>query len=198
MKKLHLGHWLVITIALVLVFPFALVSYSFYEVIGGFPGTYDEQNPVECGIIFGAAVHSVSDPGPAIIRRVNAGVSLYNKKLVSRLILTGGKGSEGQLSEAEVMRDVALEAAVPPDKLRIEPFSSSTWNNIRNSLPLLGNCTTSVAISDRYHLARIRLIGKKQGITLETFPADPPPFGKFELKSIARETIGYAYYLVMQ
>ncbi len=191
-----LGYSLVFLFAVVVVLPTAIIFYAFVSVVTGFTGTYDETTKVECGVIFGAAVHSVSDPGPGILRRVEAGVRLYEKELLTRLIVTGGKGSETQESEAEVMQKVAIARGIPSDRIRMEPFSSSTWNNVRNSLPLLQKCTSIVAISDRYHLARIRLIGKRQGIELETFPADAPVGTKFEMMSVVRETIGYAYYLV--
>lgn len=187
---------LFIGLVLLVAVPVLLLSYSLFQVLDGFSGTYNGTTPVECGIVFGAAVHGNSRPGPAIERRINAGVSLYQAQRIERFIFTGGLGTGMQASEAEVMRDLAVSLGIPPDRIRIEPFSTSTWNNIRNIVPLLSDCDSYVGISDPYHLARIKLIGKKQGIDLATFPAEQNVQTTFLFQSILRETIGYSFYLI--
>ncbi len=181
------------------VLPALLLTYVFLRVTGEFRGTFAPEEHAECAIVFGAAVHSRSDPGPAITRRVRAGVTLLHEGRVDRLIFTGGKGSEFQASEAEVMRDLAIQAFnVATGSILLETSSSSTWENIVFTRPLLLECASLVAISDRYHLARINLIARRQGIDLETYPATfPDSFSFFELRSIFRDMLGYAYYLIL-
>lgn len=159
-------------------------------------GTFRQGMTAECAIVFGAAVHAVDDPGPGILRRVNAGVRLYDDQRVERLIFTGGKGTQTQQSEAEVMRDVARELDIPDAAMSLETRSTSTWENIEFSMPLLEACSSVVGVSDRYHLARIALIARRQGIRLATYPAQPPSSAIIEWGRIIRETAGYVVYWV--
>ncbi len=177
--------------------PLLFPLFAVYQVLSGVEGTTSLATPVDCAIVFGAAVHSVSDPGPAILRRVQTATELYHAGKVHRLIFSGGKGSEHQQSEAEVMQGVALSQGVSPASIAIETQSNSTWENVHNVLPLLQNCDSTIGISDDYHLARIELIAWRQGLSLSTYPAETAR-GRFRTQSIVREIFGYMYYLVMK
>lgn len=155
--------------------------------------------PVDCGIVFGAAVWPVynragdittTTAGPGIERRVSAGARLYHQGNVKRLFLTGGKGDGHQRSEAEVMREYALELGVPADRIIVEGESRSTWENLLFTRPLTNGCNSIVAISDSYHLARISLQAQIQGWKLYTYPAETPPSRLFTLRSLLREAAG--------
>ncbi len=156
-------------------------------------GTSDGQ--AECAIVFGAAVRAPDVAGPGLVRRVETAVRLYQQGDVQRLILSGGKGSAEQDSEANVMRVLALERGVPASALSTEGESHSTLENLRNSMPLLADCTSVVGVSDGYHLARIEMLADKVGLPdLRTYPADRAPNLTFEMKSIGREIAAYVWY----
>ncbi len=154
--------------------------------------------PVECGLVFGAAVHRTDDPGPGIIRRTATAARLLREGSVERLIFTGGKGDASNDSEAEVMRAVAMRQGIDPDLITLEEQSTSTWENLVYSRPLVADCQSIVGISDGYHLARIRYLADLQGWgTLPTFPADNPPNGEFLFRSVIREIAAMLYYMVL-
>ena len=155
--------------------------------------------PADCGIVFGTAVWPVynasgeittSAAGPGIERRVTAAVDLVKKGSVHRLILSGGKGEGNQKSEAEVMRSVAIERGISSGVITVEDRSRSTWENLLYSRPLTSRCSSVVAISDSYHLARIALQAHMQGFALTTYPARTRPSQLFLLKSSLREAAG--------
>ncbi len=176
--------------------PGFLLPYAAWHVLENFSGTAGEYDTFECALVFGAAVHSVSDPGPAILRRVQTGVRLFQDGRIDRMILTGGQGSQFQRSEAAVMSSVAQSAGVPAEKIILEDQSSSTEENLRNVKPLLADCDSIVGISDPYHLARIGLLASHEGIHLSLLPTDTTIKPSFLMQSIIRETLGYAYYVV--
>ncbi len=152
--------------------------------------------PTDCALVFGAAVRSQHSAGPGIDRRVRKAVSLYQKGFVRRLLFTGGKGSPTQESEAAVMRTLALRLGVDPEDVATEDRSRSTWENLQNSRSIAENCTGKViAVSDRYHLARIEIFAKEQGWgTLLTAPADAPPQTRFEILAMVRESFAILIY----
>ena len=205
--------------AIILIF-----TLVFVQVLLQFGGT-SPQFPIDCAVVFGAAVGKGSTPGPGITRRTKAAAELYNEKYIKTLILSGGKGSAWQESEASVMRKVAMINGVDPKDILLEENSTSTWENLEfskqlidGSKTLLGkgacpapyserseedwcgvyNCTSYIAISDRYHLARIRFLAYKQDWgQLETYPAQITPSKAFELISTIREALGIIYYSLL-
>jgi len=158
----------------------------------------DATFPVDCAVVFGAAVRRGGEPGPGITRRVSTAADLYHQKYIRTLILTGGKGEPGQASEAAVMKDVALQLGVNKRDIITEDQSNSTWENILYTTELIDECDSIVAISDRYHLARIKLLAHQQGWTdLHTHPASVISTRNFEFKSVLREAVGILYYVVV-
>jgi hypothetical protein len=93
---------LLLVLGIGLLVPALIVPYSAWKVLEGFSGTAGEQEHFACGLVFGAAVHSVADPGPGILRRVRTGVRLYHAGRIDRLIFTGGRGNTSQQSEAHM------------------------------------------------------------------------------------------------
>ncbi len=158
--------------------------------------------PADCGIVFGTAVWPVFDKegdivnstaGPGIRRRVSAAAELIKKGSLHRLFLTGGKGEGIQKSEGTVMREYALKLGIPAEKITIEDEARSTWENLENTRPLTSDCSSFVAISDSYHLARIALQAHAQGWEVQTYPAAPVPSRAFTVQSVLREAVGIDY-----
>jgi len=211
-KKLRIFLWLIVAcVSLVLIILIGLTTYVFAH----FDGTAGEETVRQgrgvtqnhspgsgsgqtCGLVFGAAVHKGSLPGPGIARRVKTATRLYQEGLLQHIILTGGKGDVGVESEAEVMEDVALKYGVAAGDLSLEKNARSTWENLLYSRPLTGSCTTVIGISDRYHLARIAYLAHVQGWEdIRTLPSDIEPSWLFEMKSVGREVVALLYYMVI-
>lgn len=178
-----------------------LLGATGFLVLGSITGTVllhragTSDGTAECAIVFGAAVRGTDLAGPGLYRRVDTAVRLFKEGKVQHLILSGGKGSEGQESEAAVMRTLALEAGIPLSALSVEEESHSTLENLTNSKPLLADCDSIVGVSDGYHLARIEMLADRVGMPLlRTIPADRAPNLTFEVKSIGREIAAYLWY----
>jgi uncharacterized SAM-binding protein YcdF (DUF218 family) len=174
-------------------------------VIQGFGGS--ATLPAECAVVFGTAVHPVRDAegdvvasraGPGITRRVSKAASLFREGKLQRLFLTGGKGEGSALSEAEVMRDVAMDRGVPASAIVLETKATSTKENIEFTRPLTLDCDEVVGISDAYHLARIEFLAKSAGWNLPTIPADGYVGETFMVKSSLREAAAIIYLALVQ
>jgi len=153
--------------------------------------------PADCALVFGAAVHWDDVPGPGILRRTITAAKLMREGKVHRLILSGGRGDLHHQSEAEIMRRVAIREGVDPERIVLEDQSRSTWENLVYARPLLEDCTSVVAVSDAYHLARIRYLAAAQGWgSLSTYPASDLPRGTFLLRSVTREVSALLYFMV--
>lgn len=189
---LRLRRFLLGILAIILGLGLAFFLLAFLFIFINFPG--NASFPVDCAVVFGSAVHSGTEAGPGITRRIETAVRLVREENVQRLLLTGGTGEGNALSEARVMRNLALKMGMDPAKLMLEEGATSTWQNIQFLLPELKKCSSVVGISDRYHLARIRLIAWRQGISMMTYPADRTSDALFELVALLRETAGVIFY----
>ena len=159
--------------------------------------TTNHDNP--CAVVFGAAVRGGSEAGPGITRRVQAAADLYHQGSIQTIILTGGKGSQIQESEAAVMKKVAMRLGIDSEDLLLEDQATSTWENLAFTRELVGDCSSIIAISDRYHLARIRYLAELQGWgNLRTLPAGRVPLLSFEVRAVVREALGHIYYTLRQ
>ena len=58
------------------------------------------------------------------------------------------------------------DTGVPPHAIRLEDTSTNTVENIRNALPILQALEDEnvMIVSDAYHLARARLIPRREGL----------------------------------
>lgn len=167
---------------------------AYASVVHGFLG--NGESSADCVLVFGAAVVGNRLPGPAIIRRVDRASNLYLDGDVGTIVFSGGKGIGNARSEAEVMREQAIARGVKANDIVLESESRSTWENIAYSAPIVRpRCTSVVAVSDRYHLERIRMIAKRQGWgTLATVPATDDLNFPRAGESVLREVFGVLYY----
>lgn len=88
---------------------------------------------VVLGSGFEYAPRSPADYGAlhlATLDRVFAGVDLWHRIPDAHLVFAGGAG--WRIKEAVPMANLAIALGVPPDRIRIEERSHTTWQNARN------------------------------------------------------------------
>ncbi len=73
----------------------------------------------------------------------------------ARLILSGGPVG-GQKPEAELMADYAREVRGYRGRLLVEPESRSTWENVRNVIPLIEDADRIKIVSHSLHAEKAR------------------------------------------
>lgn len=111
--------------------------------------------PADIAVILGNSVNRRGKPNPCLRSRVEAGVALYRQNKVSRLLMSGGTDGDGS-NEAAAMQSMAIDMGIPPEHIRIENKSESTFENIALSAPLLQDVSNVIIVSDAFHLARAK------------------------------------------
>lgn len=109
-------------------------------------------------IILGAAINT-----PALYNRSMEGLRLYESGKTEKLVLSGGRISDKDISEAGYMKKVILKNASNTPELILEENSHTTFENILNSRQLIPNAKSIIVVSDKYHLARAVLLAKRMG-----------------------------------
>ena len=88
-------------------------------------------------IIHGAGLDGPR-PTPLLAGRIDKALELWNKQYQhGKFVVSGGQGADEVVSEAQAMRDYLLEKGVPADAILMEDKSTTTWENLKNSLAVI-------------------------------------------------------------
>jgi uncharacterized SAM-binding protein YcdF (DUF218 family) len=133
-------------------------------------------------IVLGAAINT-----PALTNRTLKGLELFEQGKADVMVLSGGKISEADISEAQYMEKVIKKNATKEVKYILEEDSHSTYENITNSKAKLGDKESVIVVSDAFHLARAFLMAKRAGF--ETVYWSAPSSGYYQ-----RPELRYYYF----
>jgi uncharacterized SAM-binding protein YcdF (DUF218 family) len=124
--------------------------------------------------------------GPALERRVRAGVRALNEGRAARLVMTGA-------FEAEAMRARAVELGAPAEAIWCEPHARTTRENALRCAELLAErgVASALVVTQPYHTRRSVAAFRRAGILAEPLAADG---GGAPLHQIVREYIALAGY----
>lgn len=99
-------------------------------------------------------------PGNPIQDRADLAAELYKAGLVSLIVATGGQGADEVEPEAVTIANILIEHGIPRVAIREERRSTSTRENLQNSIPLLPSPSTIIIITHDYHAARAAAVAK--------------------------------------
>lgn len=141
----------VLLIALFVLGTFAYL-FSFYNL----PKTLE---PVDCIVVFGAAVWPGGKPSDALSDRMYEAVALYERGVSSCLLFSGADSVYGR-HEVDVMLDIAYELNVDYADVELDYEGVNTKATINN----LDTNRSYALVSSDFHLARIALLAKQRGL----------------------------------
>ncbi|MEQ9364386.1 MAG: YdcF family protein [Leptospirales bacterium] len=135
-------------------------------------GSTDYRRPADVAVVFGARAYASGRMSTALFDRTRTGVELYRSGLVGRLFFSGGPG-DGAIHEVEAMRNYALEHGVDSRDIILDPSGLSTQATVENSMGVFQRVGYSrvLAVSQFYHLPRIKLTYLRAGLDVYTVPA---------------------------
>lgn len=142
----------------------------FLAAYGAFPSAnYAE----DYAVVLGSAVRN-SQPMPDLSERLRTAADYSNKNLNASIIVSGGQGSDENVSEAEVMYAYLVGQGVSEERIIKEDRSTNTRENFTLSdAAVLGALKNSsvVAITSNYHVFRARMYADQCGIDAHTLGA---------------------------
>ena len=126
-------------------FSFTFVSLLFYSWIYRI---LPRRRKYDYIIIHGAGLDGTR-PTPLLAGRIDKALELWNKQhQPGKFVASGGQGADEVVSEAQAMRDYLLEKGVPADAILMEDKSTTTWENLKNSIAVIRTDHTSAASND--------------------------------------------------
>ena len=159
----------------------------------------DETRHAEAIVVFGAAEYR-GRPSPVFKARLDRAAELYNAGYAPIIIATGGAGDDPRYSEGEVGREYLKAHGVPDDHLIAETQSSDTAESARRvgNIMRANGMKTCLAVSDGYHIFRIKQMLAREAITAWGAPranSRPVTFWKRN-ESVFHEISSYTLWLM--
>ena len=106
-------------------------------------------------------------PSRMLKRRLDAACDCLNENSSIKVIVSGGKGNDETVSEAEAMRNYLVAKGIVPERIYMEDKSVDTGQNLRYSKEIIereGLSRNIAIVTDGYHQYRAGLIAKRLGM----------------------------------
>lgn len=114
-------------------------------------------------IVLGAQMKA-DGPSKALQYRLNEAIRYLNENPSSKVIVSGGQGSDEHISEAQGMYEYLVEKGIEKDRIIKEDKSVNTTQNLAFSAEYLDRERDSVAVvTNNFHVFRAVKIAEKAG-----------------------------------
>lgn len=172
-------------------------------VVGTFAQMYcfgwcDYRRKADAIVVFGAGVYPDGRMTLALADRMKRAVELYHQGLAPRMIVSGGPGM-GDVHETRAMKRYAAEHGVPRAAILVDADGLSTRHTADNSLRMLEDIGGGriLAVSQFYHLPRIKLTFQQAGVEVFTVPAcRTRPLARLGWYMTRESAVLWAYFLL--
>lgn len=125
----------------------------------------------ETVIVLGCRVFG-EEPSRILASRIKAAAKWLKEHPESTCIVSGGKGDDENISEAEAMYRGLVNLGIQPDRIIKEDRSATTYENFRFSAKYIH--TPVIVVTSEFHEYRACLIAKAYGLEAYALPAYTP------------------------
>jgi uncharacterized SAM-binding protein YcdF (DUF218 family) len=157
----------------------------------------DEAHPADAIVVFGAAEY-FGKPSPVYRARLDHAFDLYERKLAPVVITTGGSGGEQKFTEGAVGRDYLIERGIGDAHLIAETQSENSAESAGRIGTIMdaNNMRSCIAVSDPYHVFRIKQLLEAHGRLVFASPRKPevPPGFLAQAWNVGREALSYTLW----
>ncbi len=157
----------------------------------------DEAQPADAIVVFGAAEYA-GRPSPVYRARLDHAYELFQRGLAPIVITTGGAGADPTFTEGGVGRDYLLTRGIPDRCLIAETQGDDTAESAQRVAAILraNRMGRVLAVSDAYHVFRIKRLLRKNGIVAygSPRPGSLPKTRSARLTAALRESASYMFW----
>jgi uncharacterized SAM-binding protein YcdF (DUF218 family) len=153
----------------------ALAERSLYRAVRR-QAVRDEARRADAIVVFGAAQYN-GTPSPVFKARLDHAFDLEERGLAPLIVTTGGSGGDPHFTEGGVGRDYLIQRGAAVGKILSDTRSETSYQNVLAAARLLHQrgAKTCIAVSDGFHLYRVKLMFSAQSITAYGSPAPASP-----------------------
>jgi uncharacterized SAM-binding protein YcdF (DUF218 family) len=157
----------------------------------------DEARKADCIVVFGAAEYS-GHPSPVLRARLDHAYDLFQRGLAPIVIATGGNGGDPRFSEGGVGRAYLMGRGIPERDIIAETQADDTDESVERVAVIMraNRMHTCIAVSDGYHIFRIKQMLERQGFTVYGAPRPQarPPTEWQQVFLVLREVVSYSLW----
>jgi uncharacterized SAM-binding protein YcdF (DUF218 family) len=153
--------------------------------------------PADAIIVFGAAEYA-GRPSPVFRARLDHAYDLFQRGAAPVVITTGGSAADPTFSEGGVGHDYLMRRGIPEAKLIAETQGSDTASSAERVAVIMraNRMRSCVAVSDEYHVFRIRKLLEHEGVQVYVAPrSDSRPRSLWQRGlAVLREAASYVVW----
>jgi uncharacterized SAM-binding protein YcdF (DUF218 family) len=155
--------WWLRLLVVLLVAAASLLAFTAVQIVH--TASLQELHLADAIVIFGAAEYS-GRPSPVLRARLDHALDLFARRLAPVVITTGGAAADPIFSEGGVGRDYLMRHGVPERSLIAETQGRDTAESAQRVAVIMraNGLHSCVAVSDAYHVFRIRKLLEHEGI----------------------------------
>ena len=158
-----------------------------------------EVRPADAIVVFGAAEYS-GRPSPVYRARLDHAFDLFEQGVAPVVITTGGAAADPSFSEGGVGHDYLMHRGIPDSSLIEETHGSDTAQSAERIGVIMraNHMHSCVAVSDAYHVFRIRKLLEHEGMQVYVSPRpDSRPHSLWQRAgAVLREALSYMVWRV--
>ncbi len=121
-------------------------------------------------LVFGAGLKPNGKPSDALYDRIEVGAELYKEGKVEKIIMTGDNGSR-LYNEVVPMQETAEALGVPKKDIILDYAGFRSYDSCYRARDVFG-VTSTIVVSQKFHVPRILFICRALGIKTEGVGAD--------------------------
>jgi uncharacterized SAM-binding protein YcdF (DUF218 family) len=163
------GRWVFWTTVVAAVMVVAAFSSIFITILND--STKQELHSADAIIVFGAAQYD-GRPSPVFRARLDHANELFRQGLAPVVITTGGSAADPKFSEGGVGHDYLMRKGIPESALIAETQANDTAESAERVAAIMraNHMNSCLAVSDAYHMFRIRMLLMHQGLHVFLVP----------------------------
>jgi uncharacterized SAM-binding protein YcdF (DUF218 family) len=190
-KSRTTGRWVRYGLALVVV----ALAYFLSICIGIIQAAAgDPIHSADAIVVFGAAEYS-GRPSPVYRARLDHAFGLFHQGIAPVVITTGGAAADPSFSEGGVGHDYLMGRGIPDASLIAETQGADTAQSAERVAVIMraNHMRSCVAVSDAYHVFRIRKLLQHEKVQVYTAPRpDSRPHSAWQrAEAVVREAASY-------
>ena len=186
------GHkWLrllALAVAVVLIYGASVCLHIVQEA------SQQETHPADAIVVFGAAEYA-GRPSPVYRARLDHAFELFKRGIAPVVIATGGAGDDLHFTEGGVGHDYLMHRGIAEPNLIAETQGSDTAQSAERVGVIMraNHMHSCIAVSDEYHVFRIRKLLERQGVKVYVAPRpDSRPRSIWSrVLAVLREAVSY-------
>jgi uncharacterized SAM-binding protein YcdF (DUF218 family) len=151
-------------------------------------------------LVLGAKVRP-DGPSVSLMDRIRAAADYMNAHPEVIAIVSGGKGSDEPMTEAQCMYDELVKLGIDPERIWLEDKATSTWENLHFTMNLIeektGQRPAKIGLlSSEYHLFRAKMFAKACNVEAVGIPAHTSRLSQM-INHFMREVAGVWHYIIL-